>query len=65
MLCLAVTNLAQQFYFHSRFESLVVVVELIERLANRVEFLDLNVGTTPPFKILFNDIHHLTGMNWF
>ena len=25
-----------------------------------LEFLYLNVGTTPPFKILFNDIHSLT-----
>ena len=42
-----------------------MVAVLVERLANRVEFLDLNVGTTPPFKILFNDIHRLVQMNWF
>ena len=55
MLCLTVTNLAKEFDLHSRFGSVVVVVVLIERLANSVEFLDLNVATTPPFKILFND----------
>ena len=42
-----------------------MVLVLVKRLANSVEFLDLNVGTTPPFKILFNDIYCLTGMNWF
>ena len=36
-----------------------MVVVLVERFGNSVEFLDLNVGTTPPFKILFNDIHRL------
>ena len=50
MPCLAVTNLAKEFDLHSRFGSVVVVVVLVERLANNVEFLDLNVGTTPPLK---------------
>ena len=42
-----------------------MVVVLVERLANSMEFLDLNVGTTSPFKILFNDTHSLVRMNWF
>ena len=49
MLCLAVTNLAKEFDLHSRFGSVVVVVVLVERLANSMEFLDLSIGTTPPF----------------
>ena len=40
-----------------------MIVVLVERLTNNVEFLDLNVGSTPPFKILFNDIHRLARMN--
>ena len=47
---LAVTNLAEEFDLHSRFGSVVVVVVLVERLANSMEFLDLNVGTTPLLK---------------
>ena len=42
-----------------------MVVVVVERLANSVEFLYLNVGTTPPFKILLNDIHRLMLINWF
>ena len=52
---LAVSNLAKEFDLHSD----------LERVTISVEFLDLNVGTTPPFKILFNDIHPLNQMNWF
>ena len=51
MLCVAATNLAKEFDLHSRFGSVVVVVVPVERLAVSVEFLDLNVGTTPPFEI--------------
>ena len=49
MLWLAVTNLAKEFDLYSRFRSVVLVL-----------FLNLEVATPPPFKILLNDIHSLT-----
>ena len=56
MLCLAVTNLAKEFDLHSRFGYVVLVVIVVERLA--VKYSEL-WDYTPPFKILFNDIHCL------
>ena len=51
MLCLAVTNLAKEFDLHSRFGETPV----------SMEFLDLNVRTTPLLKFYLNCSHRQIG----
>ena len=53
MLLLAVINLAKEFDLHSRLGSVVLVLVVVERLAN------IQIKDYTPLKKFFNDIHRL------